>query len=366
MPTLLYIPRFDESGASPRYRVYQYLDGLKQIGFDITVKPLLDIKYLNNFYFNGKRSKLYLLKKYFQRAYFLLFNKSKFDVVLMDGELFPYLPFFLEKIFLPPQYIIDQDDAIFHTYDEHKSLFVRTVFGKKINKIWKNSRHIIVGNSYVKEKALLTGAKRVTALPTVVNADIYKPFPVKPRQALTEIIIGWVGSPTTIWLMDHISQALVNVAKKTNIVLYIIGANYSIDGIKTICVDWKEGWSEEKEIELTNEIDIGIMPLVDGPYQKGKCGFKLIKYMACAIPMIASAVGMNPEIVDHGKNGYLASTTDEWEKYLLILINDANKRKEFGQNGREKMLEQYSLQATQPVMHNILLESYNKTTATVQ
>ena len=105
------------------------------------------------------------------------------------------------------------------------------------------------------------------------------------------------------------------------------------------------------------------MPLIDGPYQKGKCGFKLIKYMACAIPMVASAVGMNTEIIDHGKNGYLASSLKEWEQYLLLLINDADKRKELGQNGRKKMLAQYSLQAVQPVMQNIILESYNKIAA---
>ncbi len=359
MPTLLYIPRFDECGPGPRYRVYQYLDSLRKLGLNITVKPLLDIQYLNDLYFKNKRSIPYLIKIYLRRAIFLFFNKSKFDLVLMDGELFPFLPFFIERMFLPKRYIIDQDDAIFHTYDKHKSFLIRLLLGGKIGKIWKNSQHIIVGNAYVKKITLSLGAKQVTALPTVVDANKYKPSNTTTNALKEEIIIGWVGSPATASLLSLIHPALKNVAQKANIVLYIIGAEYNLDGVKTVCIDWKNGWSEEEEIKLTNSIDIGIMPLLDVPYQLGKCGFKLIKYMACAKPMIASAVGMNIEIIDHDQNGYLASTQEDWEKYLLLLVENAEKRKLFGQAGREKMLATYSLQATSPILCDIVMRAYS-------
>jgi len=360
MPTLLYVPRFDENGAAPRYRIYQYLDSFKKLGFNITVKPLFNINYLNNLYFKKKRSIFYLIKTYFQRALFLTFNKSKFDIVLMDGELFPFIPYFFEKMFLPRHFIIDQDDAIFHTYDNHRSFLVRLLLGKKIKKVWRKSHHIIVGNDYIKKNAIAMGVKQVIALPTVVNAELYKPSITSRTKYKDEIIIGWVGSPTTIHSMDHIKQAIINVSKKANIILYIIGAKYNIPGVKIICIDWKDGWSELDEINLTNEIDIGIMPLVDGPYHKGKGGFKLIKYMACAKPMIASAVGVNTEIIDHGKNGYLTSSVEEWEKYLLILIENPEKRKQFGSAGREKMLAQYSFQVIDPIICNMVVESCNK------
>lgn len=350
MPTLLYIPRTDESGAGPRYRVYQFFDSFNKLGFTITVKPLFDSKYLNKLYFEKKRSFFYMLKAYFKRALFLTFNKSKFDVVLMDGELFPFMPYFIEKIFLPPRFVIDQDDAIFHTYDNHRLSLVKLLLGQKIKKVWKKCHHVMVGNDYIKEKTLAMGIKQVTALPTVVKADLYKYHGMPRTNYKNEIIIGWVGSPTTIWHMDHIKQALINVSKKANVILYIIGAEYNIPEVKTFCVDWKGGWSERDEINLTNEIDIGIMPLMDGPFQKGKGGGKLIKYMACEKPVIASAVGMNTEIVDHEKNGYLASTVDEWEKYLLMLIADPEKRKRYGVEGRRKMLARYSFEAVNPII----------------
>lgn len=354
MPNILYLSRFDESGAAPRYRVYQYFDSFQQVGITITAKPLLDIKYLNKLYFAKKRSKLYLLNKYFKRACFLLFNKSKYDLVLMDGELFPFIPFFLEKFFLPKQYIIDQDDAIFHTYDQHSSWIVRALLGNKISYIWKNSLHIIVGNAYVEEKARALGAKSVSVLPTVVDANKYKPRPIPTQNNHNQIIIGWVGSPTTVHALGLIKDVLINVAKKTNIALHVIGADFTLEGVNVVCENWKNGWSEAQEIHMIHQIDIGIMPLYDSPYEKGKCGFKLIKYMACAKPSIASPVSMNKEIIDHDKNGYLANSLEEWEKYLLMLIDDANKRKHFGMAGREKMLQSFSLQATAPHFCRIL------------
>ena len=357
MFTLLVLSRFDESGAGPRYRIYQYFDSLKKHGISIVTKPLLNSEYLSKLYFSQKRSAWHLFKKYIERMNFLLFNKSKYDLVLMDGELFPFIPYFVEKLFLPSRYVIDQDDAIFHTYDQSKYLFIRWLLGNKIDKIMKNSAHVIIGNSYVKQRAEKSGAKKVTALPTVLDSNIYKPITTIKQQE-NQIVIGWVGSPTTAWSLSLIKDALANVAKKSNIVLHVIGADYKIDGLNIICENWPNGWSEEQEIKLINQIDIGIMPLLDAPYQKGKCGFKLIKYMACEKPMIASAVGMNLEIVDHDINGYLASTQAEWEKYLLTLINNPELRDKFGKNGRKKMESEFSLQVTAPVICDIVINTY--------
>lgn len=352
---LLVLSRFDASGAGPRYRVYQYFDHFREMGLEIVEKPLFDIEYIDNIFKKNKRSFSLILKKYFQRALFLLFNKSRFDMVLMDGELFPFVPFFLEKLFLPKTYIMDQDDAIFHTYDLNRSFLVRALFKNKIDQTMKNSCHVVVGNSYVMERALSVGAPKVTAIPTVIDADKYKPSS-KPA-ANKKIVIGWVGSPPTVSYLSLIEPALKNLAKKEDFVLYVIGAKYSLDGVNVLYNDWPDGWSEEKEIELTNNIDIGIMPLCDGLWEKGKCGLKLIKYMGCAKPMVASNIGMNPEIIDHGLNGYLASSLEDWENYLSILIRDAEKREQFGKHGREKMLKQFSLEVAAPVFCDILKQN---------
>lgn len=358
MPRMLYLSRFDEHGAGPRYRVYQFFDSFKKIGFNITTKPLFSIDYLNDLYFKKKRPLWRVIKRYWQRALFLTFNKSKFDLVVMDGELFPFVPYFIERLFLPRHFIIDQDDAIFHTYDNHSSFLVRFLLGNKIKNTWKKSYCTIVGNTYIKNKTLSMGITQVRILPTVVNADIYKPNLNFSFASKDKVIIGWVGSPTTIHSMEHIKPALMRVSQKANIALSIIGANFHCAGVEVNCIDWETGWSESREIELTNQIDIGIMPLVDIPYERGKGGFKLIKYMACEKPIIASPVGVNVEIVDHGQNGYLASSVEEWEKYLLILINDAKQRKQFGQAGRKKMLSQYSFQVISPLFCEIVTKAY--------
>src|SRR5258708_7601023 len=146
MFTLLVLSRFDESGAGPRYRVYQYFDSLEEQGIKIVVKPLLDSEYVNKLYLSKKRSFWYLIKKYAQRAFFLLFNNAKYDMVLMDGELFPFIPYFLEKLFLHKKCIMDQDDAIFHTYDLNRSFLIRSLLSNKIDKIMKHCRQVIVGN----------------------------------------------------------------------------------------------------------------------------------------------------------------------------------------------------------------------------
>jgi len=356
---ILYLPRFDQHGAGPRYRVYQFFNRFNASGIQIEVKPLFDIHYLNNLYFKGKRSIFYIMKKYLQRAAYILLNKKKFDLVLMDGELFPFVPYFIEKLFLSRNYIIDQDDAIFHTYDDHKSWIVRKLFTQKIPNVWRNCKHLIINNAYLETKASEMGVKKISFLPTVVDANLYKPLETTTSShSNKKIIIGWVGSPTTVHSLRLVEQALLNIAKKSNIALYVIGANYSINGLETTCIDWKDGWNEKVEIELTNQIDIGIMPLIDKPFNKGKGGFKLIKYMAFAKPIIASPIGINSEIVEHDKNGFLASTHEEWEDYLLKLIENPELRKQFGQHGRETMVKKYSLQYVAPIFCDIIIKNY--------
>jgi glycosyltransferase involved in cell wall biosynthesis len=355
MAKLLYVPRFDQHGAAPRYRIYQFLDNIRALGIEVTDKPLLGIDYLNQLYFKKKRSYLTIAKHYLKRAIYLAFNKHKYDLVLMDGELFPFIPYFIERLFLPKAYIIDQDDALYHNYDKHRLWLVRKLLGMKIDKVWKHCQHMIVCNDYNKQKAQAMGVNKISVLPTVVDADKYTPADAKAQgHHKDSIIIGWVGSPTTIRSLDLIKQSLSNIAKEHDIIVYIIGANTCIDGVKTVCIDWQSGWSEAQEIELTKKIDIGIMPLEDAPYQRGKGGFKLIKYMACAKPIIASPVGINVQIVDHGVNGYLAASADQWQSHLLTLIKDRQLCQKMGDAGRQKMLAQYSYQVICPKLCTII------------
>src|SRR6056297_1871598 len=103
-------------------------------------------------------------------------------------------------------------------------------------------------------------------------------------------------------------------------------------------------------------MDIGVMPLPDTPWMRGKCGYKLIQYMACGLPVIASPVGVNAEIVEHGVNGFLVGTDEEWKSALTILLKDPDLRRRMGREGRKKVEREYSLQVQGPRVARLLRE----------
>jgi len=113
-------------------------------------------------------------------------------------------------------------------------------------------------------------------------------------------------------------------------------------------------WTEQTEVASISSFDIGIMPLLDGSFERGKCGYKLIQYMACGLPVVASPVGVNCQIVEHGVNGFLAETPEQWEQALQTLLADADLRQRMGQAGRKKVEQEYCIQVTGPKMAALL------------
>ncbi len=351
---LLVLSRYDAAGASSRYRALQYFDYLELQGVEITFRPLLDHVHLQRAFKNKKKSFSYLFYRYLKRALFLLFQKSKYDLAyITDGELFPFLPFGLEQFFLPKKYVVDYDDAVFHYYDMHRWKKCRQLLSGKIPNIMRRAQHVIVGNDYVYQKAMAFGAKKITAIPTVVDMEKYKPLG-QPGIEEKEVVIGWVGSPTTLRHLALIDKALIALSKKIKIRVSVIGGIHAIPGVQMECENWPQGWNEAEEIALLQKVDIGIMPLIDEPWERGKCGFKLIKYMSCAKPMVASPVSINAQIVESGKNGYLADSLEEWEECLFRLAVDPELRTTMGRCARDKGLQEYSLERAAPLLLTIL------------
>ncbi|MCG7973272.1 MAG: glycosyltransferase family 4 protein, partial [Candidatus Thiodiazotropha taylori] len=146
--------------------------------------------------------------------------------------------------------------------------------------------------------------------------------------------------PTTAGYLDLLREPLASVAQKHPVRLMVVGAQIEpIEGLPVVCVDWSEAW----EAELIRQFDVGVMPLADQLWEKGKCGYKLIQYMASALPVIASPIGVNREIVEHGVDGYLAEDAAAWESALIRLIESAPLRQEMGRIGRSKVEQHYSL-----------------------
>lgn len=238
--------------------------------------------------------------------------------------------------------MLDFDDAIFHKYDISNNWLIRFLLADKIPKIMRAANSVIAGSHYIKEFCIKSGAKDVIYIPTVIDIDRYpysSKVSIKNRSDLISIV--WIGSPSTVKYLQLLCEPLSKLATMSNIVLKIIGGSNNLDGrFNTEIVKW----SFESEVDEIASSDIGVMPLFNGPWEEGKCALKLIQYMACGLPIIASPVGMNNILVDHGVNGFLASNAAEWTYYLHLLAADPELRKKMGASGRKKIEGYYSLE----------------------
>ena len=352
---LLMLPRYDALGASSRLRMLQYVPALQAEGIEVDVAPLLADGYVNDLY-AGRVSVAKVARAYARRLRLMLEARS-YDVVWVEKELWPWLPAALELMCLPAStaMVADYDDAVFHRYDQHRSGVVRHLLGKKIDAVMRRADRVTAGNDYLAARAKAAGANSVEWLPTVVDLERYSPR--KARSETQEVVIGWIGSPSTAEYLELLTPALEALAGQHRIRCVAIGARP--DQLATTPFEAWE-WSEDNEVALLEKLDIGVMPLPDAPWERGKCGYKLIQYMACALPVVASPVGVNDVIVVPGENGYLASTTEEWTNMLQQLIVDPELRGRMGQAGRRKVEDVYSLQAQAPRLAKMLREAARK------
>ena len=348
---VLLLSRYDTMGASSRVRYLQYLPYFCAQGTSVSVFPLFSNDYLFAAYEGGSRW-LEVVRGYAGRV-FVLLKAREYDVVLIEKELFPFLPAswerWLRTIGVP--YVVDYDDALFHVYDSHPNSIVRGLMGRKIDSVMHHAGAVLAGNSYLAERAMQAGAHRVQVIPTVVDADRYLPS----IGDITDVpIVGWIGSPKTshyLWPLVPIFEAL---KRKREVRFVAVGAR-PVDFLNTPVEVWP--WSEESEVRSIQRFDIGIMPLVDSPWERGKCGYKLLQYMACGIPVVGSPVGVNCEIVEEGKNGRLADTPEQWGQVLVEML-DAGRpwRKQLGRAGRMRIINWYSLQVQAPRFYSALKE----------
>lgn len=350
---ILLLTRYDCTGPSSRYRFYQFLPYLEKERFDVSVSPLFNEKYVYNLYSDQRAIKfLNPLGGYLKRISKSLFYHS-YDLVWMEKEALPWIPQFIEKLLSKTSvpYVIDYDDAVFHRYDQHPNLLVRGFLSNKISKIMSRSSVVVSGNRYIADYAHKAGTKKVEIIPTVVDISKYS---VKEAFDSTSFKIGWVGSPITSRHISIAAKALRKFCRNKNVEFRAMGALQSdLDEIPGKLIPW----NAETETDELTRFDVGIMPLPDTPWERGKCGFKIIQYMAAGLPVIASPVGVNSEIVDHGISGFLASNTKEWVKYLGILKSDPELRRTMGVAGRGIVEEKYSLEMVAPKLVSILKEA---------
>ncbi|HSW36318.1 MAG TPA: glycosyltransferase family 4 protein, partial [Candidatus Limnocylindrales bacterium] len=346
---ILLLSLYGYLAASSRYRFYQYLPYLRQQGIEVEVAPLLDDEYIKDLYAGRKKNILNIIKAYGKRINQMLRTKI-FDLIWIEKEALPWLPGWVEydlglsKV----PYVVDYDDAIFHRYDQHKFKLVRILLGRKIDRVMRWAALVVAGNDYLADRARDAGASRIEILPTVIDLEKYCGTPQPINNAFT---IGWIGSPATSGYLTLIAPALKEICRQGDARVVLVGAG-EVDlpdvPVQYVC------WSEATEAEEIQHFDVGIMPLPDEPWERGKCGLKLIQYMACARPVVGSPVGVNRKIIRHGVNGYLARTNDEWLQALLMLRENKEHRQRMGEAGRKLVEKEYSLQVTAPQLMKML------------
>lgn len=314
-PKILFFTKYDFNGPSSRYRIIQYLTLYNNNGFETNLNCLL-----GNWYF--KRSNRFLffiniLSGYLKRLFFIL-NACKYDIIYIEYELFPYFPPLFEYLFrkFKIKFILDFDDAIFLNYQHSNNFYVRYFFSSKIEKIISYSNSVITGSPFLTNYAKQFN-KNTIEIPTSLNAKLYPKYITKSFDKFT---IGWIGSKSTSNNLIPLINVFRLLSSKYDYKIVLIGFDNSLKNLfsEDIPVEFID-WSPHTEIQNISKFDVGIMPLENNTWNLGKCGFKLIQYMACSKPTISSALPANIKINRDSRNLF-ANSENEWLNAFTELI----------------------------------------------
>lgn len=345
MTRILVLTKYGGLAASARQRFLQFSPHLAAADLALEVVPLIPDDVLAARLAGRRTGAGEVLRAYGARLRTLL-EARRADVLWVQYELFPYLPSVFDVAALPRgvPLVLDFDDAIFHQYDAHRSAVARAVLGRKLDRLVRRADLVICGNAYIEDWARRNGAS-TARVPTVVDTGHFVPLGAARRTGLT---VGWIGSPST-W--TFVSPVLRVITQTRGARFLAVGGGEAAGSARGV---ESRPWSGASEVRFLQEMDIGIMPLDDTPFARGKCAYKLIQYMACGLPVVASPVGMNSEVVRHGVTGFLASTGQEWREALDTLAADPELRRRMGEAGRRTVVSEYSLDRHGPRVARLL------------
>jgi glycosyltransferase involved in cell wall biosynthesis len=345
MTRVLGLALYGSLAASTRYRLEQYVPGLAAQGIDLQVRHLLGDDYLRR-RFMGKPMPLMSMLKYGWNRLADLRTQASFDASMVHCELFPLMPGWLESALLRRPYIYDFDDAFQLKYRTGRMSALRPLLGGKFDTVMAGAAAITAGNNALADYAKQRNGN-THFFPTVVDTERYVPQRHETHAAFT---VGWIGSPSTATYLTEIAEPLSLLGREGRVRFVVVGGKApKVADVEVIELDWEE----RSEIEIINGFDVGVMPLPDDDWARGKCAFKLIQYMACAVPVVASPVGANLDVVGGGC-GLLASTTQQWLDALRNLRDQPALRRTLGDAGREQVVKRYSLHQNLPVLADVI------------
>jgi glycosyltransferase involved in cell wall biosynthesis len=344
-----------EEGAGCRFRITQFVPFLKSAGYDVTIRPFFSPEFFRLVYRRGRYlTKVAAFGGLTAERVKLLRDLSQYDLIFLYREAYPIGPPLFERWLSgpgKPPIIYDFDDAVFLPNVSDANRFLGSLkWVRKIPEILSRSAAVVAGNDYLASFARRHNAS-VETIPTCVDTTKFVPRADRTPRDPRRPIVGWIGSPTTAPYLAGVAPALqrVSAARPFTFVVSGAGEEVRVDGVETVNMPW----SLDNEVGLFNQCDIGIYPLTDDEWAQGKCGFKAIQFMACGVPVVASAVGVNREIVQDGVNGFLASNDAEWETKLSALIADPQLRARFAEAGRRTVEQRYSLAVNAPKLARV-------------
>lgn len=301
-------PRYNTMGASSRYRFYLYADRLRELKYEVNISSFLDNEYLKRLYNHKRINPLMILKSYCRRFFKAAFSSK---AILLEYELFPYLPYWISRIFLHnKRYILNYDDNVWTKYASNPMLV------RKYDCLIKNADGVIAANEYLFRKIQAMNPN-VIKIPTVVDLNLYQVNSTK----FERFTVVWIGTPVTYRYIQQAADCLKAMAAAVDFELLIVAGEQlrklTIDGVNMRFVNWSAG----VEVELLVRSHVGIMPLTDDDFSRGKSAFKIIQYLAAGLPVIASPVGENCNVIKNGSNGFLASNAEEWVDAIVKLQN---------------------------------------------
>jgi glycosyltransferase involved in cell wall biosynthesis len=352
MTKVLGLALYGPLAASNRYRLGQYIPGLARTGIDLHVRHLLGDDYLHARFSRSNLPIMSMLKCVMSRFREML-NQGTYDVLMLQYELMPFMPALIESALIRKPYIYDLDDAFYLKHRSQGRPLSELLLGGKYDSLIGGAATVTAGNRelvrYAKQFNLNTHL-----FPTVVNDRRYIPMPLS--RGSNVFTVGWIGSPSTAQYLSELVAPLSKIGKEGPVRFVVVGGSApKVPNVSVVQL----AWSEDTEIDIINSFDVGVMPLPNNDWTRGKCAFKLIQYMACAVPVVASPVGANLDVVN-SQCGLMASTPSEWADAFRALRDRPVIRDEMGSAGRTRVIQQYSLQQNLPKLTKIISQVLEK------
>ncbi|RDV17091.1 glycosyltransferase family 1 protein [Pontibacter diazotrophicus] len=344
MKVLFVVPYPEGQAASQRYRVEQWLPLLQEQDIKYRLAPFWSQSAWNVLYKPQHTwRKITGLLTGFMNRMLLLRHLPVYDFVFVHREATPLGPPWFEwvaaKVFRK-RIIFDFDDAIWlpNTTAENRWA-AKLKWHHKTAQICRWSYKVSCGNGYLRNYALKYNAAAVL-LPSVLDTE--HRYNEHKEQHTQEVVMGWIGSHSTLPYLQLVEPVLQRLERKYSFRLLVIADKAPQLQLRSL--EFK-AWQRETEVQDLLQLNIGLMPLPDTEWAKGKCAFKALQYMALGIPAVVSGVGANIEAVANGCTGYPCATEQEWYERLEALLLKPELRTSMGAEGQVWVRKHYSLQA---------------------